>query len=223
MNKKIIVIASMILGILISLQFKTIYLSNDGMSIPQKGEQLQLELKKLKTEENNLKQEIDNLKENIEQYENQATESVIKKEIDEMRAIAGYSKLEGSGIEIVFNQKENNTLTYNYDLILSVVNKLNSAKAKAIEINGNRLVSKSYFNIIENDLYINESKLIEPIVIKAIGDPDLLASSVEIKYGIVWEIEKYYDYDVEVNKIDNMIIDGYNKEKSTMNNMNGGN
>ena len=222
--KKSLIAGSILLGIMVSLQYKSLYINNNGMTTSKRGEQLSLELKKLKSEENNLNQEIENIKKDIEKYENETADDAIKKEVDEMRILAGYTDIEGKGIEIRFlKDEESSNLTYNYDLILSVINKLNSAQALAIEINGNRLISQSYLNVIEDDLYINESKIMEPIVIKAIGNPETLASSIEIKYGIAWEIEKYYNYEIEVTKLDNLLIKGYDKKENHIENSNGGN
>lgn len=107
MSKKIayksVVICSVILGIFISLQQKSINLENNGITTSKKGEQLVLELKGLKKEEDELKLEIEAMKESIEKYK---------------------------------------------------------------------------------------------------GEPDTLASALQIKYGIVWEIEKYYNYKVDIEKQD---------------------
>ena len=45
---KSVVVSSVFLGVLISLQFKTINLENEGMTTSKKGEQLLIELKSLK-------------------------------------------------------------------------------------------------------------------------------------------------------------------------------
>ena len=57
----------------------------------------------------------------------------------------------------------------------------------------NELFHNSYFHLKDDDLFINNIKINEPIVIKAIGNPDTLASALQIKYGIIWEMEKYYN------------------------------
>jgi uncharacterized protein YlxW (UPF0749 family) len=103
-------------------------------------------------------------------------------------------------------------MTYNYELLLSLINKLNAAEANAISINGERIVSNSYFHLKNDKLYINEVNINEPFVICAIGNPDTLASALQIKYGIVWEMEKYYDAVVEIEKKDEVKINAHSKE-----------
>ena len=96
--------------------------------------------------------------------------------------------------------------------ILSIINKLNSAQATAISINEERIVFDTYLNLKEDSLYINNTKIKEPITINAIGDKDTLESALKIKYGIAWEIEKYYNYKVDIKSDDNININGYDKK-----------
>ena len=222
---KSVVICSVILGIFISLQLKTINMENSGMTTSKKGEQLALELKGLKKEENELKSEIEILKENIEKYKGDNGDIALKSEIKKYEVLAGYTDVVGPGIEIkinpIYNQNSianessvnlNQSIIYNYDLLLSMINKLNSAQANAISINGQRIVSDTYFHLKEDNLYMNDTKVKEPIIIKAIGEPETLASALQIKYGIVWEIEKYYNYKIDIAKNQNIKVNRHVKK-----------
>ena len=62
---KSVVVSSVFLGVLISLQFKNINLENEGMTTSKKGEQLLIELKSLKKESNSLKEQINTIKREI--------------------------------------------------------------------------------------------------------------------------------------------------------------
>ena len=64
---KSVVVSSVFLGVLISLQFKTINLENEGMTTSKKGEQLLIELKSLKKESNSLKEQINTIKREIKE------------------------------------------------------------------------------------------------------------------------------------------------------------
>lgn len=219
---KSLVICSVILGVLMSLQLKTLNLENNGMTTSKKGEQLAVELKRLKKEESELKSQIDSIKGSIEKYKGVGGDEALKSEIEEYETLAGYTDVKGSGIEIKINatsdpisNKEVNSpdsIIYNYDLILSMINKLNSAQASAISVNGQRIVANTYFHLKEDGLYINDNKISEPITIKAIGDSDTLASALQIKYGIVWEIEKYYNYTIDIDKKENLKINAHNQK-----------
>lgn len=218
---KSLVVVSVILGIFISLQLRVISLENNGMTTSKKGEQLALELKSLKKEEEELKEEIDTIKENINKYkgiEDENSQESILSEIEKYEILAGYTDVNGKGIEVKIKAAGNiggeeigKSITYNYDLLLSLINKLNSAQANAISINGQRIVANTYFHLKSDKLYINETQINEPFTIEAIGDPDTLASALQIKYGIVWELEKYYGAIVEIEKKEEIKINGFNE------------
>ena len=221
MRKKIpyksLFICSIILGILISLQIKVLNIENNGMTTSKKGQELSIELKQLKNEEEKLNMEIKSIKSNIDRYKKNNGSSALKEELKDYETLAGYNIVEGEGIEIIIGDKENSkngqsNIVYNYDLFLSMINKLNSAQANAISINGERIVNESYFTIKQDNLYLNNTILEEPFIIKAIGNPDTLSSSIQIKYGIVWEMENYYNIKVDVRKEKDIKINGYNKQ-----------
>lgn len=218
---KSLIVVSVILGIFISLQLKTINLENNGMTTSKKGEQLAIELKSLKNEEENLKEEINEIKNNIDKYkgnDNDVKNNSILSEIEKYEILAGYTEVKGKGIEVKINTTQDpiagqvgSSILYNYDLILSLINKLNSAQANAISVNGKRVVANTYLHLKSDKLYINDVEITEPIIVKAIGDPDTLASALQIKYGIVWELEKYYNATVDIEKKDNIEISGKNQ------------
>lgn len=209
-------ICSIILGILVSLQVKVLNRENNGMTTSKKGQELSIELKSLKKEEEELNMEIKAIKDNIDRYKKSDGSSALKEELKEYETLAGYNNVEGEGIEIIIKDSESSqngysSIVYNYDLFLSMINKLNSAQANAISINGERIINESYFTIKQDKLYLNNTIIEEPFIIKAIGNPDTLASAIQIKYGIVWEMEKYYNVKVDVQKKENIKINGYNK------------
>ncbi|MGL6105815.1 DUF881 domain-containing protein [Romboutsia sp.] len=219
---KSVVVCSVILGVFISIQLKTLNLENNGMTTSKKGEQLAVELKRLKKEENELKSQIESIKNNIDKYKGVEGDEALKSEIEEYEVLAGYTDVKGPGIEVKMNYtneqvkspevNSTDSIAYNYDLILSMINKLNSAQADAISVNGQRIVANTYFHLKEDSLYMDDNKISEPITIKAIGDSDTLASALQIKYGIVWEIEKYYNYKVDIDKKENLKINAHNQK-----------
>jgi uncharacterized protein YlxW (UPF0749 family) len=214
---KSLVICSIILGILISLQLKTINTENNGMTTSKRGEQLAVELRGLKKEESDLKAENKAIEDKINKYQGDQGDDKLEDEIEKYEILAGYTNVYGKGIEVSINQNENvkskssESIIYNYDLILSMINKLNSAQANAISINGERVVSNTYIHLKGDSLFINDIKIDEPIIIKAIGDSDTLASALQIKYGIIWEMEKYYNCKIDIKKETKMDINGHSK------------
>lgn len=158
-----------------------------------------------------MKEQINTIKRDIDKYKD--GDDILKAEINYYEELAGYTNINGPGITIkLINNGSEDSIIYNYDLILSIINKLNSAQATAISINEERIVFDTYLNLKEDSLYINNTKIKEPITINAIGDKDTLESALKIKYGIAWEIEKYYNYKVDIKSDDNININGYDKK-----------
>ena len=215
---KSIVIVTLILGVFISLQLKSINIENHGFTTIKRGEQLLKELQSLKSKEQELQTEVNTLKDNIESYKNYDGSSELQNEIKYYEELAGYTDVSGNGINIKIeslnnnlNEDSTNSINYNFDLLLSIINKLNAAQAKAISVNNVRIVYDSYFHLENDDLYINNTKIQEPFIIDAIGDPDTLSSALQIKYGIVWEIEKYYNAKVTIEKSDDIKVKASNE------------
>lgn len=215
---KSIVIVTLVLGVFISLQLKSINIENHGVTTIKRGEQLLKELQSLKSKEQELQTEVNTLKDNIESYKNYDGSSELQNEIKYYEELAGYTDVSGNGINIKIeslnnnlNEDSTNSINYNFDLLLSIINKLNAAQAKAISVNNVRIVYDSYFHLENDDLYINNTKIQEPFIIDAIGDPDTLSSALQIKYGIVWEIEKYYNAKVTIEKSDDIKVKASNE------------
>lgn len=215
---KSIVIVTLILGVFISLQLKSINIENHGVTTIKRGEQLLEELQSLKKKEQELQTEVNTLKDNIESYRNYDGSSELQDEIKYYEELAGYTDISGNGINIKIESLNNNSdedstnsINYNFDLLLSIINKLNAAQAKAISVNNVRIVYDSYFHLENDDLYINNTKIQEPFIINAIGNPDTLSSALQIKYGIVWEIEKYYNARVRIEKSNDIKVKASNE------------
>ena len=155
---KSVVVSSVFLGVLISLQFKTINLENEGMTTSKKGEQLLIELKSLKKESNSLKAQINTIKREIDKYKEDEGDDILKSEIKYYEELAGYTNVKGTGIivKLIKNSSED-SIIYNYDLILSIVNKLNSAQASAISINGERLLTLSKIKCSGSTIKVNDT------------------------------------------------------------------
>ncbi|MGL5329768.1 MAG: DUF881 domain-containing protein [Peptostreptococcaceae bacterium] len=227
MHKKIsyksLVIVTIILGIFISLQLKSINIENEGMTTIKKGEQLKEELKAVKNEEQQLQQQIEDMENKIEDYkgsEEGTKVNSLKSEIKRYEELVGFTDVKGEGIKVIIesNDKDRNdgdaySINYNYDLLLSIINKLNSAQANSISINNQRIMYNSYMHLKGDELYLNDIPITEPFVIEAIGNADTLSSALQIKYGIIWEIESYYNAKVTVEKESDLIIRGSSLKK----------
>ena len=209
---KSVVVSSVFLGVLISLQFKTINLENEGMTTSKKGEQLLIELKSLKKESNSLKEQINTIKREIDKYKEDEGDDILKSEIKYYEELAGYTNVKGTGIivKLIKNSSED-SIIYNYDLILSIVNKLNSAQASAISINGERLLTLSKIKCSGSTIKVNDTTYGQPFIIKAIGDLNTLKASVTSPQSYTNILQEVYGIYIKVEEESDIIINSFKK------------
>lgn len=216
---------SIFLGIILSIQFKTINKTvGEGLLPTQRSQQLAIELKKAQNERDSQAKRIEELELKIKQYEmSEVDKNVYAENLynDTMkyRMLAGYLDLEGPGIVIEINDPpvdleygEGYTIIDELELILQVISVLNAADAEAISINDLRYTAFTEIERAGNHIEINGTSTNTPIVIKAIGSPETLESAVNLKGGIVRTLRDY-DYLVQVNREANIVIPKYRKIK----------
>lgn len=220
-----LVLFSVFLGIILSIQFKTINKSvGDGILPTQRAQQLAVELKRVQAERDAQASRIGELESKIEQYEKGEVDSDVYaenlyKDTIKYRMLAGYVDLEGPGIVLEINDPPVDIQYGDYynivddlDLILQIVSILNAAEAEAISINDQRYTAYTEIVRAGNVIEINGVSTNSPIVIKAIGNPSTLESALAIKRGIIWTLRSY-DYLVHLSQDKNIVIPKYRKTK----------
>lgn len=220
-----IILVSIFLGLILSIQFKTINKSiGEGVLPTQRAQQLAVELKKAQSDKDAQSNRIEELENKIEQYEkggvdNNVYAENLYKDAMKYRTLAGYVDLEGPGIVLEINDPpvdiqfgEGYSIVDELDLILQIVSILNAADAEAISINDQRFTSFTEVVRAGNHIEINGVSTSSPIIIKAIGNPDTLESALAIKRGIVWQLRNY-DYIVHLTQDKNVSIPKYRKIK----------
>ena len=92
--------------------------------------------------------------------------------------------------------------------MLKLVNELKAAGAEAIAINGQRIVSFSEIRCAGPTISVNNTRISPPYVIQAIGSPESLDSSLNMRGGII-DIFQFWGIQVQVQKTDNMTLPEY--------------
>ncbi|NLJ98830.1 MAG: DUF881 domain-containing protein [Tissierellia bacterium] len=214
---------SLFLGIILSIQFKTVSKTvGDGVLPTQRAQQLALELKKAQEERDVAAKALDEAESKINQYEKGEADNNIYaenlyKDLEKYRMLAGYTDLEGPGVVLEIQEPpadvqfgEEYSIIDDLDLILQTISVLNAAEAEAISINDQRYTTFTEIEKAGDLIEVNGVTISSPIVIKAIGDPQKLESALALKRGIVWTLE-YYDYIVHLTQEKNIEIPKYRK------------
>lgn len=218
-------LVSIFLGLILSIQFKTINKTvGDGILPTQRAQQLALDLKKAQNERDSQSKQIEELESKIKQYEmSEVDKNVYAENLynDTMkyRMLAGYLDLEGPGIVMEINDPpvdieygDGYSIVDELGMILKVISVLNAADAEAISINDQRYTAFTEIEKAGNHIEINGVSVSTPIVIKAIGKSETLESALNLKGGIVREL-RYFDYLVQVHQEKNVVIPKYRKIK----------
>jgi len=137
---------------------------------------------------------IDRLKQYEKEIEN------FRSKLQELRIAAGYTELTGSGIIVKMYDAEEGyssiDIVHDRD-VRDIVNELFAAGAKGISVGGQRLVANSSIRCAGPVILVNQQPIaVNPIVIQAVGDPEVLASSLDLirsqlkEFGIRVDISK---------------------------------
>lgn len=213
-----------VLGIVFALQYKAVndsYL--EGLFPSQRALQLEAELGKVLEEKETLQNQLLEFEQELRSIqESESKENAVLKNLNEeilkYRLFGGFEDVQGQGLQITvddppkemgFASGDGSVIMYNYDLLLSVINGLNAAGAEAISINGQRIIATTEIHLAGNNLNINNVPTAPPFVIKAIGNADTLEASLNIRFGIVWEMRENYKLQVNLKKFDTLYIEKY--------------
>ncbi|MFZ5634276.1 MAG: DUF881 domain-containing protein [Bacillota bacterium] len=194
MNKSMylsIGIITMILGVMLAVQFRTNRFIEQGVPA-DRAQELQVELSKLEKDNQKLDREIGDLAYKLEQARKGQAQArtAMQDELQKARISAGLVTVSGPGIEVVLDnppgQIRRSTIFIVSDVdLLRVVNELRGAGAEAISINGQRIISTSEMRLAGNFINVNLERTEPPYHILAIGSPEKLKSSLEISGGLV--------------------------------------
>ena len=149
---------------------------------------------------NQMQAERDALLEQNKALEKTLKEGTFGTEMEELLAFAGLTEVTGEGITVTMNDSSThgggdmNAYLVHAEDLLSVVNELNGAGAKAISINGQRMVGQSAITCAGSIVMVNGVRVAAPFEIKAVGDPAVMESALHFPGGVIdnlapWGIE----------------------------------
>ena len=160
-------------------------------------------------------QKITDTVKKIQEYDNklQSNEDarkLIKKELNEAKEIFGITSVEGEGLIITLTDTDERS--YDYKDLISLVNELRDAGAKAISINNQRVVNMTdIFTVSTRYIIVNSNRISSPYTIKVIGDKTYLKSAITIKNGYV-DLKEKDGYQISIQEKSSITINKYSEE-----------
>ena len=193
-----VAVVCMVLGIMVSVQFRTVK-QGVGPVSEYRARELAAQLKKVREENVKLQNVKNDYESKIKEFEDTASQGslyakILKEELDQARILAGIEDVEGPGITVLvddlkFSEKVNYPLI-SYSMLLELLNELNAAGAEAVSINEQRIISTSEIRQIGGiHININTVSFAPPFVFKAIGDPKTLEAALRLREGIAEKLE----------------------------------
>lgn len=193
-----IALVCIVLGLMVSIQFRTIK-QGVGPVSEYRAREIASQLKRVKEENLKLINAKNEYETKLKEYEDTASQGsafakILKQELDEARILAGIEDVEGPGVTVVvddlkFSEKVNYPLI-SYSMLLELLNELNAAGAEAVSINDQRIISTSEIRQVGGvQININTVSFAPPFILKAIGDPKTMEASLRLREGVVERIE----------------------------------
>ncbi len=212
----ILLMFGVVMGFMLAIQFR---ITRDMQSTPNLDRPIALtqELDEARNSRDQLQAKVDELRNQLDSAVTGPELSRLKKELEEARQEAGMKEVQGAGVEVTLNDSnkvllpgENPNFYVLHDGdVLRVLNELKAAGAKAISLNGQRIISTTEVRCIGPTILVNKNQRISPpFIISAVGDPETLSSSLKMKNGVI-DYLQFWGIQVDVKKIDKLTVPAY--------------
>lgn len=198
----------MILGFMLSVQYKSVNLAKTVRQ--ERMEDMANRLKLLEKDKENLTKELAYLRE-------KSSKMVAHAELDRMSILAGTTEVEGKGIEIVLDDSKvpvgkasdnaNLYIIHDEDL-LRVINELRAAGAEALSINEQRIVTTTEIRCAGPTVSVNNVRSAAPYVVKAIGEPKTLSGAMKLRGGVA-DTFSVFGIQVKIKEADKVKIPAF--------------
>jgi uncharacterized protein YlxW (UPF0749 family) len=203
-QKYYLVILTIFLGLLITWSIR----QNDQPEVlsSAREDELVLILDDLVKQTDSLEQELVKQRQVLESLQSGSSEQAreaAQKRLDQLIVLSGSAPVSGPGLQIRITGDLYSVSAFT---LLDAIQELRDAGAVAIEINGNRVVSNTYFLDAPDGIKISQKTIRSPYVVNVIGDPATLETALRIPGGIVETIQTA-DGAVAINKSTNVDID----------------
>lgn len=181
-NQIVLLIIGTVIGLLVVSQYQAKPLTITTERFEEINDQKEI-VETLSKEQNYLKTQISVLREKLNEIQAKSIKKEDSQELDKLKELVGLSPVIGPGIKITFKDSpdtirenldvNNDALVHAADL-RDIINLLRVSQVEAISINGQRVLISSPISCVGNSILVNNTNLLPPFQIEAIGDADVL-------------------------------------------------
>lgn len=216
----IITVISIIIGFMLTLQFR----SNQPIFATEKQDTFQLRqnLQKEMERHQKLLNDISKYEQLLMEYETSMNEggglSIIQEELNRIKKENGFADMTGPGIVVtiednpVISEQENLQSPVIDQDLTDLTSLLFANGAKAISINGNRLVVNSSIRIVGEGIQVDTKPIEMPYVIHVIGDPQSLEAALRLPGSDRESMEDWFHFlnkKFTIQKSENIVVPAY--------------
>lgn len=206
----------LILGYILTNQFKEIS-RNENVNTNNSGD-IYNDIAKLKNQKINIQKKIDDYQSKMSEYETSVSNTntqnqKILEDLKDSRISSGIVDAKGPGVVIDFILKNDildsnsNLYIINSNMLVVLVNKINTVGADAVSINDIRITSRTKITESGNSILIDENKIspFKKITVKAVGNKDTLENQLNMQGAFTFD-DFNKKYNVSMTKSDNISI-----------------
>lgn len=149
---------------------------------------------------------------------------VLNEALQEQKAYAGLTEVEGPGIMITLKDSEkeapagfsaSEVAIHDID-VLKVVNELWNAGAEAVSVNNLRIGPRTNFRCVGSVILVDRVQIASPVVIRAIGDAKTLVGAMNLPLSVLAELRQFDPAMATVQEVDRMRLPAFSgSTKST--------
>ncbi len=140
------------------------------------------------------------------------SKGLLEAELEEVNMKLGKTDVEGEGIIITLKNANSTDVKISAEDLLVIVNSLKLAGAEAISINDQRIINNTDIVYINNVfIRVNQERILEPYVIKAIGNQTYLEGGLVGTGGHIEDLKKL-GHDITIEKSNKVTIKKYEKD-----------
>ncbi len=213
-------IACFALVTVMTMQFKVVNETDITAIENMQESELKTELANWKNRYDEINAQYEDTMQKVEEYKNDEESNneasrLVQEELEQTNTLLGLTDIHGEGIVITLKSGENETPISADDLLI-IVNSLKFAGAEAISINDERIVNTTdIVDILDGSfIKVNGQRILEPYVIKVIGNQSHMESAVTGNGGKVEELQTL-GHTATIEKDNDITINKYNGEIKT--------
>ncbi len=202
---------AILVGLLLTAQFFSTK-KVEEITGPEIQENQALEVSILAESNANLRQEVNSLRVQQQEY-NEALQfrlggtEVLETTLMRYQDASGINELSGSGVTVMIDGP---VLDVH---LLDLLNNLRNIGVQGVALNGQRLIYKSAITPDGLQIKLDGNVITPPYRFDAVGDPDLLVTSLEREGGLLEQlIQTFPEVEVAITKKDNLTLPAYQNE-----------